>query len=115
MGKDSVVHCFLSTKRQSIHEFSYPSTYINNQFQRFFSKYLPTYVPSILPFIENAQQFSILREELLAHPSIQQILTTKRAANVDILIDSYANPQNDGSTTMQNTQAIVKETDSDKI
>ncbi|CAF1434632.1 unnamed protein product [Adineta steineri] len=65
---------------------SYPSTYINEQFQRFFMKYTSSSSSqSLLPLIANEQEFFGLREKLLAQPSIKQILMTKSANTVEII------------------------------
>ncbi|CAF4037931.1 unnamed protein product [Rotaria sordida] len=63
----------------------YPSTYINAQFQYFFKKYI-SLSSSILPLIDNKEQFSVLRQQLLAQPSILQIVVAKSAALVDTII-----------------------------
>lgn len=62
---------------------SYPTAYINTQFQYFFKKYLPSYT-SILPLINNTEDFSILRQQLLAQPTIKQIVVNKSAASIDL-------------------------------
>ncbi|CAF1172443.1 unnamed protein product [Rotaria sordida] len=59
----------------------YPSKYINTQFHEFFTKYL-SISSSILPLIDNEQQFFIIREKLLAQPSIGQMIVNKRAATI---------------------------------
>ena len=43
--------------------FSYPSRFIEQQFHKFFNEFI--YATSILPFIENEQQFCLLRHEIL--------------------------------------------------
>ena len=67
-----------------MYRFSYPFTYINAQFQRFFEKYLPSYSSLLLPLIENEEQFVIIREKLLAQSSIKLIIVNRRAATIDI-------------------------------
>ncbi|CAF3751880.1 unnamed protein product [Rotaria sp. Silwood1] len=65
----------------------YPTKYINIQFQEFFTRYLSSSsLASILPLIENEEQFFIIREKLLAQPSIQQIIVSKRAATVNTIL-----------------------------
>ncbi|CAF3713387.1 unnamed protein product [Rotaria socialis] len=76
---------------------TYPSVYINTQFQQFFLKYLPTF-SSILPFIDNEEQFVILRKKLLTQPSLKQILFDKSVATVDHIIKDQC-IKNDGETT----------------
>ncbi|CAF1459893.1 unnamed protein product [Adineta steineri] len=96
---------------------SYPSTYINEQFQRFFMKYSSSSSSasssshSLLPLIANEQEFFSLREKLLAQPSIKQILMTKSANAVEII----SNVQQNGQTTTTITKVIVKRQNFDKF
>ncbi|CAF1180710.1 unnamed protein product [Rotaria sordida] len=65
----------------------YPSTYINTQFQHFLKKYLSlSSSSSILLLIDNKEQFFVLRQQLLAQPSIPKIVVAKSAASVDTMI-----------------------------
>ena len=80
-----------------MYRFTYPSTYINAQFQRFFEKYLPSYSSLLLPLIENEEQFAIICEKLLAQSSIKQIVVNRRAAT----IDSTATHCNNTTETIQ--------------
>ncbi|CAF4380022.1 unnamed protein product, partial [Adineta steineri] len=91
---------------------SYPSTYINEQFQRFFMKYTSSSSSqSLLPLIANEQEFFVLREKLFAQPSIKQILMTKSANAVEII----SNVQQNGQTTIPITKIIVKRKNTDKF
>ena len=102
----------------SIHLFiclsiaSYPSNYINEQFRRFFTKHIPSITSSsfILPLIDNEQQFFVLRENLLAQPSIQQAISMKSASKVTIITNSRGNQ----ATTTPLMETIVKQTKNDK-
>lgn len=91
---------------------SYPSNYINEQFRRFFTKHIPSITSSslILPLIDNEQQFFVLRENLLAQPSIQQAISMKSAANVTIITNSRGNQ----ATTTPLMETIVQQTKNDK-
>ncbi|CAF4305020.1 unnamed protein product, partial [Adineta steineri] len=96
--------------------FSYPSTYINEQFQRVFMKYTSSSSSSsssqsLLPLIANEQEFIDLREKLLAQLSIKQILMTKSANTVEII----SNVQQDARTTIPITKIIVKRKNIDKF
>src|SRR5689334_10287154 len=99
---------------------SYPSTYINAQFQRFFMKYIPSYdSSSILPLINNEQQFFLLRAKLHTQPSIQQIVVTKSAATVDSITNNNANALRNNQSTTVSTMlpqtTTVKEKDNNKF
>ncbi|CAF4192638.1 unnamed protein product [Rotaria sp. Silwood2] len=75
----------------------YPSIYINEQFQQFFLKYLST-TSAILPLIDNEEQYVILRKNLLAQPSIKQILIDKSAATVENIIQDQNIQGYEGTT-----------------
>ncbi|CAF3860731.1 unnamed protein product [Rotaria sp. Silwood1] len=86
----------------------YPSKYINAQFEGFFAKYLSSSsLSSILPLIENEETFFVIREKLLAQPSIQQICTRKRAATVNTILDNQL-IQEENRTTKQKDQKFEK-------
>ncbi|CAF4199101.1 unnamed protein product [Adineta steineri] len=92
--------------------FSYPSTYINEQFQRFFMKYTSSSSSqSLLPLIANEQEFFVLREKLFAQPSIKQILMTKSANTVEII----SNVRQNGQTTIAITKVTVNRKNIDKF
>ena len=62
--------------------FSYPSSFIDDQFGKFFDEY--TYPTSFLKIIENEQQFSLLRQEILGQPTPEQSQVAASAATADI-------------------------------
>lgn len=75
-------------------DVSYPSIYINEQFQKFLLKYLST-TSSILPLIDNEEQYFILRKTLSTQPSVKQILIDKSAANVGNIIKDQHHQENE--------------------
>ncbi len=77
-------------KIKSFPSFSYPSTYINKQFQEFFADYLsssssPSWSSSLLPFINDEDNFLLLRQKILAQPTAKQAEVAISAASVDIV------------------------------
>jgi hypothetical protein len=72
-------------KIKSFPSFSYPSTYINKQFQEFFADYLSSsWSSSLLPFINDEDNFLLLRQKILAQPTTKQAEVAISAASVDI-------------------------------
>ena len=90
---------------------SYPSTYINEQFQQFFLKYNSSSSSSILPLIDNEQEFFILRQKLLAQPSVKQAIVMKSGDAVDII----TNVQNNRPTTAPIMETTVKRKNNHKF
>ncbi len=75
----------IHTKIKSFYSFSYPSTYINKQFQEFFADYLsPSWSSSLLPFINDENNFPLLRQKILAQPTAKQAEVAISAASVNI-------------------------------
>ena len=62
--------------------FSYPTSFIDQQFNKFFNEFI--YTTSILSFIENEQQFLLLRHEILDQPTPQQSQAASRAIMADV-------------------------------
>ncbi|CAF1340300.1 unnamed protein product [Adineta steineri] len=60
----------------------YPSSFIDQQFHKFFNEFI--YATSILSFIENEQQYILLRHEILGQPTPQQSQTALRATTADV-------------------------------
>ncbi len=52
--------------------FSYPSTFIDNEFHRFFFEYIST--SPFLPFIDDEKQFFLMRQKLLGQSTQRQSL-----------------------------------------
>ena len=86
---------------------SYPSTYINTQFQQFFMKYIQLN-SSILPLIDNEEQFFILRQKLLAQPSVKQIVIDKSAATVDTIVKGQHVHKDEEATDNTNNKFYKK-------
>ena len=61
--------------------FSYPSSFIIQQFGKFFDQYI--YPTSFLPFIENEQQFLLMRHDVMDTPTPRQSQVATRAATAD--------------------------------
>jgi hypothetical protein len=74
-------------------------------------KYISSSSSSILPLIDNEQQFIILRQKLLAQPSIKQAIVTKSANAVDII----TTVQNNRQTTTSIMETTVKRKDNHKF
>ena len=64
----------------------------------------------MLPLVNNEENFSVLRAQLLAQPSIQQAIVTKSAATVDIITNIRTNQQ----TTTSIRETTVKKSSNDK-
>jgi hypothetical protein len=62
--------------------FSYPSTYIDAQFGKFFGDYISS--TSILPLLEEESQFFVMRKNLLKQPTDRQSQVEMRAAIANI-------------------------------
>jgi len=50
--------------------FSYPSTFIDNEFFKFFFEYIST--SPFLPFIDDEKQFFRMRQQMLGQPTQRQ-------------------------------------------
>ena len=62
--------------------FSYPSSFIENQFQKFFIEYIHS--SSFVPFITNEQQFFHMQHKLMDQPTLRQSQVAIRAATADV-------------------------------
>ncbi|CAF1322976.1 unnamed protein product [Adineta steineri] len=60
----------------------YPSGYIENQFQSFFSEYIDS--SPFLPYIQHETQFFLMRQKLLSQPTTRQSQIVKHLASVNI-------------------------------
>jgi hypothetical protein len=63
--------------------FSYPSTFIENQFRKFFPEQIST--SPFLPFINDEEQFIILHKQFLNQPTTRQsqLLASATTANME--------------------------------
>ena len=80
------------------YDFSYPSIYINEQFQQFFLFYLST-ISSIMPIIDNEEQFIAWRKKLLSYSSVKQILADKSTDNINTIIKHHYGPGGEGAAS----------------
>ena len=64
------------------HFISYPSTFIDEQFEHFFSKYIGR--SSFLPYIYNQHQLTLLKDEFYGQLTPRQSQATARAATADL-------------------------------
>ncbi|CAF3855858.1 unnamed protein product, partial [Adineta steineri] len=79
----------------------YSSSFIDQQFHKFFNEFI--YATSILSFIENEQQFILLRQEILGQPTPGQSQTTSRAATADV-----DNDQTDVTAETTSRESVAK-------
>ncbi|CAF1369265.1 unnamed protein product [Adineta steineri] len=79
----------------------YPSSFIDQQFHKFFNEFI--YATSILSFIENEQQYILLRREILGQPTPKQSQTASRAATADV-----DNDQNDVTAETTSRELVEK-------
>src|ERR1700722_2750163 len=63
--------------------FSYPSTFIDNQFRKFFFQYNISSSP-FLPFSDDEKQFILMRNKLLGQPTHRQTQVAMNAATANI-------------------------------
>ncbi|CAF1452182.1 unnamed protein product [Adineta steineri] len=82
----------------------YPSSFIDQQFHKFFNEFI--YATSILSFIENEQQYILLRHEILGQPTPQQSQTASRAATADV--DNDATDVTAETTCRESVEKIQK-------
>ena len=87
--------------------FSYPSTYINAQFQQFFMKYISSASSSILALIDSEEEFFKLRKQLLLQPTIKQILVNKSAATVDTITNDQNVVQEHGPINIRTMETTT--------
>ena len=97
---------------------SYPSTYIDKEFRRFFHQYLSTTsISPILPLMEDEEQFLIIRRKLLAQPTAKQTQVAKSATTVRAINNEQSNAQHrvgQSETTRERPRAAMKEIQQNK-
>jgi len=76
------------------HFISYPSTFIDEQFEYFFSKYIGR--SSFLPYIYNQYHLTLLQDEFYGQLTPRQSQATARAATADL--DNNQTDDNDATT-----------------
>jgi len=81
--------------------FSYPSSFIDHQFQKKFSECISS--SSFLPFIIDEKQFFLMRHKIMDQPTPQQSQVPKSTATADI--DSN---QTDDTEDIEPKQSIKK-------
>ena len=84
--------------------FRYASPFIDEQFHEFFHEFI--YATSILPFIENDQQFRLLRHEILDQLTPEQSQAASRAAIADV--DNDQTDITAGTTSQETVRKIQK-------
>ncbi|CAM4816819.1 unnamed protein product [Rotaria magnacalcarata] len=84
----------------------YPSSFIEKQFQNFFSEYINS--SSFLPFIDNETQFVTMRNKILNLPTPRQSQVSISAATADIDNDQTDEPQNEPTTTAATTTLVER-------
>jgi len=62
--------------------FSYPSTFIDQQFEHFFSKYIAPW--SFIPYIFTEDQFNVIHQDLSEHTTPRQSQVAFSAAKADL-------------------------------
>ena len=93
--------------------FSYPCTYINGEFRRFFSQWMPlSSVSTVLPLLGDENQFFICRQKLLAQPTAKQTQVAKSATTVRAINDEQSHAQqNVGQTETARQRSAVTMTE----
>ncbi|CAF1290969.1 unnamed protein product [Rotaria sp. Silwood1] len=71
----------------------YPSTYINEQFQKFFAGYRLSSTSSLLPMTTDESQFFALRQTLSNQPTAKQTQLARSVAAVNLTQDTQPVPQ----------------------
>jgi hypothetical protein len=81
--------------------FIYPSSFIDNQFQKYFSEYIGS--SSFLPFITDGKQFRLLRHKIMGQPTPRQsqVAASAATANID-------NDQTDDKKEIKLNESIKK-------
>jgi len=92
------------------HFISYPSTFIDEQFECFFSKYIGR--SSFLPYIYNQHQLTLLKDEFYGQLTPRQSQATARAATADL--DNDQTDDNDAATTTTHPTIFVNKSSSSK-
>jgi len=90
------------------HFISYPSTFIDEQFEYFFSKYIGR--SSFLPYIYNQHHLTLLQDEFYGQLTPRQSQATARAATADL--DNDQTDDNDTATTTHPTIFVNKSSSS---
>ena len=98
--------------------FSYPPTYIDKEFRRFFRQYLSaSSISPILPVIDDEDQFFICRRKLLAQPTAKQTQVAKSATTVRAINNEQSHaPHKVGQieATRERPRATMKEIQQNK-
>ena len=93
--------------------FSYPCTYINGEFRRFFRQWMSSSsVSAILPLLGDENQFLICRQKLLAQPTAKQTQVAKSATTVRAINDEQNHGQQkfgQSETTRQRSAVTMTE------
>lgn len=82
--------------------FSYPSSFINEQFRKFLYEYIP--ITSFLPIINDEQQFEHMRQNILGQPTSQQSQVAISAATADLDNDPPTNEESIQTTAQINNK-----------
>lgn len=84
--------------------FSNPSSFIENEFRKFFFEYISS--TSFLPYIDNEKQFFMIHQKLIGQPTYRQSQVAMSAATANI-----DNDQTDDTEEMKTTEATNKTID----
>ncbi|CAF3604374.1 unnamed protein product [Rotaria socialis] len=84
-----------------------PSSFIEKQFQKFFSEYINS--SSFLPFIDNETQFVTMRNKIRNLPTARQSQVSISAATADIDNDQTDEPQNEPTVTTTATTTVPEQ------
>ncbi len=75
--------------------FSYPSTFIDDQFQKFFFEYMSSSSSPFLPFITDEKEFFLMRHKKIDQPTPRQSQVAMSAATAAINNDQTDEEQNE--------------------
>jgi len=92
------------------HFISYPSTFIDEQFEYFFSKYIGR--SSFLPYIYNQHHLTLLQDEFYGQLTPRQSQATARAATADL--DNDQTDDNDTAAATTHPTIFVNKSSSSK-
>ena len=62
--------------------FSYPSSFIDDQFRKFFNEYIGS--SPFLPFTDNEKQLFLMRHEMVGEPTLRRSQVQTSATTADI-------------------------------
>jgi hypothetical protein len=85
--------------------FSYPSRFIENEFNKFFYEYKST--SPFLPFIDDEKQFNLMRHKLLGEPTSRRSQLQQSSATADMDNDQTDEQNNNDTTTTTTTKHNV--------